>query len=251
MPVLMYHHVGPTPAPGYEKYSVTPELFGKQLAWLRHFGYRAVTLDQLIGRWTQGAGTARNVAITFDDGYRDCLDHAVPVLVRHGFTATFYLVSGEMGRVAGWLVRERGIALRIMDWAGARQLAGAGLAIGAHTVTHPRLALSDRQTVRRELRDSKVRIEQELGCPVTHVSYPNGSYTDAVLAEARDAGYDSGCTSDAGLAGPRDDRWALPRVLIDGRKGGLDFVVRVKTGRPAGDLVRRAARRIGVRRAWA
>lgn len=247
MPVLMYHHVGPTPAPGYEKYSVTPGLLGRQLAWLRRLGYRAATLDGLIDRWADGADAARDVAITFDDGYRDCLDHAVPVLSQHGFTATFYLVSGEMGRVAGWLVRERGIALRIMDWADARQLARAGFAIGAHTVTHPRLALADRLTARRELRESKSRIEQELGCPVLHVSYPNGSYNHAVLAEARDAGYASGCTTDVGLAGPLDDRWALPRVPIDGRDATCDFVARVMTGHPARDVVRRAARRIGLR----
>jgi peptidoglycan/xylan/chitin deacetylase (PgdA/CDA1 family) len=144
-----------------------------------------------------------------------------------------------MGRVGQWLARHHGVTLDIMSWADARALAAGGFDIGAHSVSHPRLAAIAPAAAAGELRASKARIEDEIGVAVRHTAYPYGSHDPAVRAEARAAGYESACTTQIGLAGPGADRWALPRVPIDGRERAWDFAARLLSGYAVRDLVRR------------
>ena len=98
VPILMYHEVTPTPVERYRKYTVTPAELASQLAWLRSRRYTSVDLDAVHAAFRgQGKLPPRPVVITFDDGSRDCLEHAVPALLAHGFTATFFIVGGLVG----------------------------------------------------------------------------------------------------------------------------------------------------------
>ena len=235
VPILMYHHVGPVAPPRFEKYSVRPRQLARQLAWLKRLGYRGVTLDEMLDGWEHGA-VSRAVAITFDDGFRDSFEHAAPVLQRFGFTATFFLVSGEMGRVGTWLARRHGVSLAIMGWSDAWSLARAGFGIGAHSISHPKLGEVDGETLRRELVGARVQIEERVGQPVAHVAYPYGSCTPAVADAARSAGYRSGCTTAIGVARAGHSRWALPRIPVDGRAGTGTFIARLLTGHTVPEL---------------
>ncbi len=74
--------------------------------------------------------------ITFDDGYQDCQDYAIPILRKHGFTATFYLVAGLVGERSVWTERTDGYSRPLLGWAAARELIRQGFHCGAHSLSH-------------------------------------------------------------------------------------------------------------------
>jgi peptidoglycan/xylan/chitin deacetylase (PgdA/CDA1 family) len=105
--ILMFHHVGP-PRPdrlpvnaGLE---ITPETLDRVLCSLKAQDYDIVPMDETPERLARGAhGKKRFAALTFDDGGRDNLLHAAPVLVRHGAPFTIYVTTGfASGLVAPW-----------------------------------------------------------------------------------------------------------------------------------------------------
>src|SRR5512135_206224 len=111
IPILMYHQVTPRPHPALRKYSLTPRMFRLQMVWLALNGYHTITLDALVrNRLGHGTLPKRPIVITFDDGYVDCVNYAIPAMKAVGYTGVFYLVSGLMGRVSQWLVAERGVS---------------------------------------------------------------------------------------------------------------------------------------------
>jgi peptidoglycan/xylan/chitin deacetylase (PgdA/CDA1 family) len=230
VPILAYHEVSPDPYPPFRRYTLTVSEFARQMRWLSSRGYRAIDLDALVrARISRDALPARPVLITFDDGFRACADHAVPVLQTYGFTATFFLVASLMGNTSRWM-SEANVTLPLMSWERARALAGAGFQFGSHTLTHPRLPGLDATRRRVELCDSRSRLEDELGRPVLHFAYPYGAYDAAVRASVADAGYATACATRAGLSEPGEDLLALRRVTVHGHDSLLDFVCRLRTG---------------------
>jgi peptidoglycan/xylan/chitin deacetylase (PgdA/CDA1 family) len=256
VPILMYHEVAPNPHPAFRRYSVTAREFARQMRWLAAFGYRPIDMDTLVrARVGQGSLPKRAVVITFDDGFQGCVDHAVPVLQTHGFTAVFYLVAGLMGETSRWLLPELGMALPLMGWDTARALIAAGFQCGAHSVTHPRMAGLDPSRCRAELVDARQRLKDELGRPVVHLAYPYGSFDPTVRAAAAAAGYVTGCSTRPGLSGADDDLLALRRVTIYGHDSLIDFACRLRTGsafrerlgQALGDVTQRFRRHTGSR----
>lgn len=249
VPILMYHEVSPHPHPAFRRYTVTPRAFARQMRWLAAFQYRPIDMDTLL-RARSGAGALpkRPVVITFDDGLQGSVDHAVPVLRAHGFTAVFYLVAGLMGETSRWLRSELNMDLPIMSWDTARSLAESGFQCGAHTLTHPRLSGLDPSHYRAELADARARLEAELGRPVVHLAYPYGSFDAAVQRAVAAAGYLTACSTRPGVSGPDDDLLALQRVSVYGDEALVDFVCRLRMARPVPKrlryLLRAAARRV-------
>jgi peptidoglycan/xylan/chitin deacetylase (PgdA/CDA1 family) len=237
VPILMYHEVTPTPIERYRKYTVTPAELASQLAWLRSRRYTSVDLDAVHAAFRgDGKLPPRPVVITFDDGSRDCLEHAVPALLAHGFAATFYIVAGLVGSTTRWLPAETGFELPTADWPTLRAAERDGMRCEAHSVSHPRLARVDDEQARDELARGRALLEDGLGHAVRHLAYPFGSNSPRTRALAREAGYVTACTTHEALATPRDELLALPRVPIVGTEGMRAFAHRVRSARPVGAL---------------
>ena len=245
VPILLYHQVTPRPHPRFRKYSVTPRAFAAQMRWLAVSGYRAVSLEDLrAAREGRDALPERPVVVTFDDGFQECVEHAAPVLERHGFTATFFLVAGLTGGRSQWLAAERGIELPLIDWAEARRLEERGFRCGAHTLTHPRLADLPAEACRRELEESRRVMEDHLGRPVREMAYPFGSFSPEVREMAAEAGYGIACSSRPGPSPADDDPLALRRISIDGEDSLADFVCRLGTGKTLRQGIKGGAERV-------
>lgn len=249
VPILMLHEVSAHPDPRYRKYTLTPRELEQRLDWLRTKGYESVGMDDLLAAWRgDRALPARPVVITFDDGGRDCLEHAVPALVQRGYTATFFIVAGAVGGAMRWLRAEIGFELPAADWPVLRAAEAAGMQCEAHSVTHPRLATVSADGCRDELTRGRAMLEEGLGHAVRHLAYPFGSHSAETIALAREAGYLTACTTEEALATPAHDLLTLPRVPVLGTEGLGEFAHRVRTAQRAGPLrlkLEQVARRLG------
>jgi peptidoglycan/xylan/chitin deacetylase (PgdA/CDA1 family) len=210
--ILMYHGVAEvTEDPN--ALCVTPSRFAEQMTWLKSHGLRGVGIGTLVD--AIHAGRARGlVGITFDDGYVNVAEAALPVLLRHGFTATMFIISGLLGRSNEW---DEGPAWPLMAAGQVAELAEAGMEIGSHGATHQRLAGLGAGSLEAEVSGSRASLGQLLGAPVRGFAYPYGSMDAAARQAVRDAGYDYACAvqtpmSELGFT-------ALPRVYVGQRDG--------------------------------
>jgi peptidoglycan/xylan/chitin deacetylase (PgdA/CDA1 family) len=239
----MYHEVTSTPAAGFRFYSVTPDMFGAQMRFLAWAGYSTVSLDVLGEPGTSRPPLPpRSVIITFDDGFKSCIEQAVPHLERFGFSATFFVVAGLVGDRSRWLRETLNCDLPLADWRLLRWLVERGFECGAHSMSHAHLPTLSREACRFELVESKRLLEEGLGRAVPHLAYPFGEYNPEVRSLARDSGYRTACAVRGGFSGTEDDSYALRRIAIGGGDSLLDFAWRLRTAQSPGQYLRRQAR---------
>jgi peptidoglycan/xylan/chitin deacetylase (PgdA/CDA1 family) len=118
------------------------------------------------------------------------------------------------------LSREMGVAIpptppdefSSVTWDQAREMDANGVEIGSHTMTHPILTNIGDERLRRELRDSKSRLEEVLGRQVDQFCYPNGDNDERVQSEVARAGYRAAVTVVNGMNQRGDDPLTLRRV---------------------------------------
>ncbi|MET7688837.1 polysaccharide deacetylase family protein [Streptomyces sp. NPDC005483] len=205
--VAMYHSVGDCSDDPY-RITVTPERLERQLAWLHRRGLRGVSVRELFAARARGEGR-RLVGLTFDDGYADFLEHALPALRRRHFGATLFVLPGQLGGVNSWDPLGPRKALLTVD--GIRRAASEGVEIGSHGLTHVDLTQADDVTVKAEVADSRTLLSELIGAPVECFCYPYGTVDERAVAAVREAGYAYACAIDPGpLTGPH----ALPRLHI-------------------------------------
>ena len=204
--------------------SITSDQLDSQLAFLKSKGYQSV--DPL-----QAIATARNspeenrrqIVLTFDDGYMDFMTHALPVLQKHGFSATVMLVSDQIGGQNAW---DDGKARQVplMGLSEIREARSAGISFGSHSKTHPPLARLDAATAKAEITDSKFAIEDIMGEPVPVFCFPYGSSSPELQVAVQQAGYEAAF----GIEQRGHELYSLTRV--DGVKAngaGLNWRFRI------------------------
>lgn len=230
--VLMYHSISASAEPDPHQVRVHPARLDRHLRLLRRLGLRGVSQTELVHAVDRG-GAAGLVGLTFDDGFADFLTTAVPILERHGMTATVYVVAGHIGGTNSW---DTGPQFPIMDADQVRAVAAAGHEVGSHTLTHARLAGADRAVLAAEVAGSRRVLEDVLQAEVAGFCYPYGSYDDDAAAAVHAAGYDNAC-----VTGDYDPgtRVTLPRCYVSPRDGSAVVVARL--ARHATRLRRRAA----------
>ncbi|MFI7414736.1 polysaccharide deacetylase family protein [Streptomyces sp. NPDC049627] len=226
--VAMYHSVSDCPDDPYN-ISVTPARLDQQLAWLARRGLRGVSVRELLAARALGAERGL-VGLTFDDGYADFVTAALPVLRRHGFTATVFVLSGRVGGENAW--EPTGPRKPLLDEDGIRRAAAAGMEIASHGLTHVDLTTAPEDVLHSEADDSRHRLAALIGDDVEGFCYPYGRIDERAAAAVRRAGYRYACSIAPGPAGCGD--FALPRIHV----GQADTPVRL-------ELKRRLARVCG------
>ena len=141
-----------------------------------------------VAGWCAAPRQPRAIVLTFDDGHVSNYESALPVLVEHGLTATFFITAGRIGDGT------------TMTWRQIRALHAAGMEIGSHTVTHRPPSTLDDKALRYELCESRRMLEDGLGAPVVSISSPTGFFNPRMRLIAREAGYQALCFGLAGLA---------------------------------------------------
>ena len=211
VPLLMYHAFGDEE----NRFVVERSVFARQLRLLKLLGFSVRPYAEVARSLREGRlPPPRTIALTIDDGYADNAAVAAPLLERHGFPATIFLVSSRLGAVNDWSDAPplRGRPLMAPDALGT--LRARGIDFGAHTRTHADLGeVSDTQVV-DEVASCRTELEAALGDAVQAFAYPYGRVDDRAVVAVRDAGFDSACTTDPRLAQLDDDPHLIPRIEI-------------------------------------
>jgi putative peptidoglycan lipid II flippase len=232
-PVLMYHSIARIDR-DLNRVCVSPERFAQQLDWLHRNGLRGVSIRELYQAKERGAAS-RLVGLTFDDGYRDFLTSALPILERYGFTATLFIVAGLLGGENDW--DKEGPRLPLLDKDELREVMARGIEIGSHGLSHVRLAGLDHATLTREVQDSRELLSVLLGEAVDGFCYPYGSLDGPAVRAVQEAGYAYGCGVKVPAAAV--SRFSLPRTHVGERDGFLRLTVKRHLYRPYAQTIGR------------
>ena len=213
VPVLMYHSVSDAPTASTRALSVRPGMFGAQLCSLRRQGFTGLTFGELAERRRTGQPfPTRPIVLTFDDGYADLLEEALPKLIQHGFPATVFVTTGWL-RDAGRYTAAAAPG-RMLSWEQLTELSAAGIEVAAHTHGHPQLDQISTARLHAELGDSKRLLEDRLGQPVCSLAYPYGYSSKRVRTVAHEIGYLQAATVANATAATTCDPFRVPRLTI-------------------------------------
>jgi peptidoglycan/xylan/chitin deacetylase (PgdA/CDA1 family) len=218
--VLMYHKVNdlsPNPT------TVPTAVFAEQMQLLDELGYTPVSLDAVRDHYLLGTGLPPGaVLITFDDGYRDNLENALPVLRRHGYPAVLFVPVAYLDDARPLpheeLLHTLGVRNPTLDWGELSELEAGGFRIESHGIGHWPLSDLDPAEATREIAISKLRLEERLGREVEAFAFVKGSQADYRPEHAslvQQAGYKLAFTSVSGANGPTTDRFRLRRYNIE------------------------------------
>jgi len=209
VPILAYHAIieqdrEPLPPQWSAEHAVSLDQFRKHLDILVAEGWNAILPEAL----EQASLPPKSVVITFDDGH--CSDViAARELTQRGLPATFFVTWTRLD-CSGFLSRHQVV-----------ELEGQGFQIGSHGLAHVPLAELSSEEIRRQLIDSKRRLESLLDTAVNRLAVPFGSYNDQVVAGAVAAGYRAMLTSDFALA--IAGSYLLSRLPVHARTTLNDF----------------------------
>jgi peptidoglycan/xylan/chitin deacetylase (PgdA/CDA1 family) len=203
--ILTYHSIDDSGSP----VSLDVGAFRRHVEWLDRGSVRVLSLDNLLAEPESGNA----VALTFDDAFVNFADRAAPLLLERGWPVTVFVVTGHVGGVNDWDGRAApGIpTLPLLGWDALGRLAAAGVTIGSHTRTHPRLPTLAPTQLEDELGESAARIARELGVAPKWFAYPYGDASDGVVAQAG-GHYHGAVTTEHRPVGPDETALRLPRL---------------------------------------
>lgn len=185
--ILMYHSISRDKK---YPYTVTPEDFEKQIIWLKKRGMEITSLENVLSQKTSGEC---KVVITFDDGYTDNYENALPILEKHGCKATFFIVSHKVGQSNDW---EKPYYPRkeLMNWEQIKDLVERGHIIGNHTHKHINMLKTSPQDIKESLEKSTTLFQQELGEKTMPFAYPYGAYNNSTVDIVKEFNFTCGVT---------------------------------------------------------
>jgi peptidoglycan/xylan/chitin deacetylase (PgdA/CDA1 family) len=206
--ILTYHSIDSSGSP----ISLSPAAFRRHIRHALSAGIRVVSIEDLLAADDAAAET---VALTFDDGYVNVAQEAIPLLVEHGLPATIFVPTAFVGKTSEWARKDRYATpeLPLLDWDALGALAEQGISIGSHTRTHQQLTGLSRAELVGELAGAARDIADRLGVSANGLAYPYGSVSEMVCRAAADV-HRWACTTsfrelgtDPPLALPRLDMW--------------------------------------------
>jgi peptidoglycan/xylan/chitin deacetylase (PgdA/CDA1 family)/GT2 family glycosyltransferase len=228
-PVLMYHGFGD--GGERDRYVMPARSFARQMRLLALLRYRVIPLEELADALRQGVPPPRRaVVITIDDGYRDNLEVAQPILRRHGFPAIVFLVSTMLGGKSEWSERGASAWRPLLSAEQVKAMRDTGMRFGGHTRTHVRLPETAEERIDEEVGGCREDLERLLGEPVKSFAYPYGGYDERAAAAVERAGFETACTVEPELVGPGSKPMEIPRIEVHGPNSTLTFLRKLWLG---------------------
>jgi len=227
---LLFHHVGPATPSVRTSLTVSPARFSRFVASLAARGYRGLSASDWWDRQTGGRDAEKAVVLTFDDAYADVVEHALPSLVRFGFTATVFVVAGLVGGTNRWDDGPEGAGgAPLMSADDLRAWRQAGMEVGAHGMTHADLVKLDPVNLRAEVAGAREVLSGVVGADVRSFAYPYGSHDQATRTVVG-AHYALAFGVEEGLNAAGQDALALRRSMVQPADSIADIRLRARLG---------------------
>ena len=223
--ILGYHQISDKGSPSEMRISVGK--FRSQMQALSDAGVKVISFKDFL-KWKSNEEPIPEmcVIITVDDGYDDLYDNALPILREFNYPFTFYLYTDFLGGSG-----------RTLNSSEVKELLASGGELGSHSVSHDFLVrakrnfkddLSYNNWLIKEIKGSKVSLEEKFGTTVSSFAYPYGEYSDFLANEVEAAGYVSAVTVNGAKANYKSSIFELPRYIIHGNndinwKAGTSF----------------------------
>lgn len=196
---------------------MSPSAFRKQIAALADAGYQPLTMSDAVHRIDHGKPMPRQpIVVTFDDGFRNFKEAAIPVLTHHSFTATLYVTTGYLGSTSRWLGAGDAGQIPMLGLEDLDGVASAGVEVGAHSRSHAMLDVLPAAMLEAEVGACRDRLRDLTGLPVSTFAYPHGYSNGAVRATVRRAGFSSAASVHHSLSHALSERFEIPRVIVEG-----------------------------------
>jgi peptidoglycan/xylan/chitin deacetylase (PgdA/CDA1 family) len=215
IPILVYHSIADDGPRELAKFRTSTATFSKQMRLLREWGYRSISLEE----WAHRIATRRYIAgkaviITFDDGYRDFLANAWPVLKLENFRATIFAVASKVGGFADWSGHSQQTPL--MDWEELRGVQAEGNVVASHCNAHRDLTRLSSDAIAVDCMAARAAFRQELQKEALVLAYPWGKSDAKTWHAVAAGGYLAAVGISPRLSGFSDNLFDLPRIEIFG-----------------------------------
>ncbi|MBI5631796.1 MAG: polysaccharide deacetylase family protein [Elusimicrobia bacterium] len=211
---LLYHSIGSTVPNDHYGLSLSPRRFEEHLEALAE-----ARADWEWALFAKPRPDRLQVAITFDDGYKDTLRVAAPLLAKRGIPFTVFVASS-------YVLSKNSLYLTAKELKELSQF--KNVLIGAHGHHHKALSSLGADALSNELVKSREILEDLLGKPVTTLSYPHGAVNRRVRDAASAAGYALGGCSRYGLNAPDRDPLLLCRTELTAWDTARDFSLKLE-----------------------
>lgn len=189
---------------------VTPNQLRRHLSALVRFGFRTIRLSDFMIQ----ESPEKPIVLTFDDGYENFANSAVPIFQALGQTATVFAVSGLTGKCNEWDTKQGDVTEPLMTADQLRSVRDLGFEVGSHSVSHARLTTLDQNELKAEVERSKADLEDLLGVEVTTFCYPYGAQNEAVRKAVESATYRYACSVEKGWNDQTTDPFRLRRTNV-------------------------------------
>jgi peptidoglycan/xylan/chitin deacetylase (PgdA/CDA1 family) len=209
-PILMYHHIAINDQPKNQTeidLHVSPDNFRSQMNYLKSQNYKTINLSDIFCK-----SFDKNVAITIDDGYKDNITNALPILKSFGYKATLYVITNDVGKPD------------YLTWDDINTLKNAGWEIGSHTLTHPDLSILSQASAKNQIFESKQILETKLNIVVSSFCYPSGKYNTETLSLVKQANYLYAVNTKIGKTHSLSDPFQLTRIRVHGPETLTSFI---------------------------
>jgi peptidoglycan/xylan/chitin deacetylase (PgdA/CDA1 family) len=225
---LMYHRVADLNE--YDQLTVTPERFKTHIAHLAKH-YNVISLSDAVAKLADADASAKDVVVTFDDGYLDNLTNAMPVLREFHIPATIFITTKFCDQDMHHPRYKRSKERLHLTWEEVYALSTESLiTIGSHTNTHPFLSQISDSDVQREIIGSKRLIEDKIGVEVKYFCYPSGDFTLREQKYIWQAGYKAAVSVAPGVNRDLDNPFCLRRTEINDKDDENDLRLKLKGG---------------------
>jgi peptidoglycan/xylan/chitin deacetylase (PgdA/CDA1 family) len=223
--ILMYHSIGRNRA----QFTVTPEAFEKQMAFLKSSGRECMKLSEFAERLRSGTLPANAVAVTFDDGYEDNFSEALPILKRYSIPATIFISTAYIGKT--FMISD-GIPLPFMSEDEIKQSLKTGLIeLASHGHWHKVMRDLTKEGALQDIKESNRVAGNLIGKEPKCFAYPYGKYSEEMLAILKELGFECAVTVKEGVVDSRSNLFELPRMAIASSTSMAEFKCKVSKPR--------------------
>jgi peptidoglycan/xylan/chitin deacetylase (PgdA/CDA1 family) len=230
LPVLLYHSISDDASSEVARFTISPKVFDEHMRHLAEEGYSSMTVTEFLPALLAPGSPdppgdvlpERPVVVTFDDGFRDFLTSALPIMQRHGIRSTLYATTGFMGE--GETPGTNRSGDEMLSWGELAEVSRQGVEVGGHTHSHPMLDTLPHAAASDEITRCKALIEQHAGAAVASFAYPHGYSSAWIRRVVAGAGYTSACAVKNAMSHTGDDRFAIARLMLEVSHTRGDFL---------------------------